>query len=269
VLEAIIKASPLAIIAVDAEDRVMLWNESAERMFGWSEKEVVGQLLPILPPEAERPASPLGFETVRIHKDGARVPVSIWSAEITSTGGRLAVLADLTGVREAERLREELVQSERAARELAVAGQRFSLLLEAAPDAILEVDPQGRVVLANTEAERLFQRSRGELVGLPVEALLPERFRGGHMAHRDHYGAHPVRRPMGAGLDLYAVRKDGTEFAVDINLSPLPEGPEKGHVMCVLRDVSRRRGAEEKIRVLNQRLSAAHRNSLRRIKSFP
>jgi PAS domain S-box-containing protein len=264
VLEAIIKASPLAIIAVDAEDRVILWNQSAERMFGWNEKEVLGQTLPILPSEYERSrataldaGSQQGSETVRIRKDGRRVPVSIWAADIASNGGRLAVLADLTEVREAERLRADLadlLESERAAQELAVAGQRFSLLLEAAPDAIIEVDPQGRIVLANSEAQRLFQRSREELLGLPVEALVPERFRGGHFAHRANYAAHQVRRPMGAGLDLYAVRKDGTEFAVDINLSPLPGGPEAGHVMCVLRDVSQRRAAEEKIRVLNQRL---------------
>jgi PAS domain S-box-containing protein len=261
VLEAIIKASPLAIIAVDADDRVALWNASAERMFGWKEEDVLGQPLLILPLKTEYPGlvdSPQsgeqhGVETVRIRKDGAPVPVNIWTAPISS-GGRLSVLADLTEAREAERLRVDLMQSERAARELAAIGQRFSLLLEAAPDAILEVDAQGRIVLANSEAERLFQRERGELVGLPVEALLPERFRGGHTAHRDHYGARPVRRPMGAGLDLFAVRKDGTEFAVDINLSPLPEGPEEGHVMCVLRDVSQRRGHEESIRVLNQRL---------------
>jgi PAS domain S-box-containing protein len=261
VLEAIIKASPLAIIAVDQEDRVTLWNESAERMFGWNEKEVLGQALPILPPEAERVrfenelSSGLqhGIESIRMRKDGVRVPVSIWTAAIASNGGRLTVLADLTELREAERSRADLLESERAARELAVAGQRFSLLLEAAPDAILEVDPKGRIVVANPEAERLFQRSREELVGLPVEMLLPERFRGGHFAHRAHYAAHPVRRPMGAGLDLFAVRKDGTEFAVDINLSPL-SGIEGGHVMCVLRDVSQRRGAEEKIRVLNQSL---------------
>jgi len=260
-LEAIIKASPLAIIAVDAEDRVILWNESAERMLGWTEEEVLGKLLPSLPPGADQPpredwphSGKHGVETVRIRKDGVHVPVSIWTASILSLGGQLSLLADLTQAREAERLRADLIESERAARERAEAAQRFSLLLEAAPDAILEVDPEGRIVLANPEAERLFQRSGEELVGLPVEALLPERFRGGHTAHRDHYSAHPVRRPMGAGLDLYAVRKDGTEFAVDINLSPLPLGTEKGHVMCVLRDVSQRRGAEEKIRVLNQSL---------------
>ncbi len=259
-LEAIIKASPLAIIAVDAGDQVILWNQSAERMFGWSEKEVLGKPLPILPP-ATAPLAPMpradsqrGIETVRIRKDGTRVPVNVWTAAIASNGGKLAVLADLTQAHAAERSRADLVESERAARELATVGRRFSLLLEAAPDAILEVDPEGRIVLANTEAERLFQRGRGELHGLPVEELLPERFRGGHFAHRTHYVNHPVRRPMGAGLDLYAVRKDGTEFAVDINLSPLPDGTEKGHVMCVLRDVSQRRGAEERIRILNQRL---------------
>jgi PAS domain S-box-containing protein len=259
VLEAIIKASPLAIIAIDQEDRVILWNQSAQQMFGWSEAEVLGRPLPILPPgtaplPTEPPGAPQGLEAVRIRKDGVAVPVRIWTAPITKPNGRLSVLSDLTEVRAAERSHEDLVASELAARELAIAGQRFSLLLEAAPDAILEVDPHGRIVLANTEAERLFQRSRGELVGLSVENLLPERFRGGHTAHRNSYGAHPVRRPMGAGLDLYAVRKDGTEFAVDINLSPLPDGPEEGHVMCVLRDVSQRRGAEERIRVLNQRL---------------
>ena len=135
----------------------------------------------------------------------------------------------------------------------AFTAQRFSLILEAAPDAILEVDERGKIVLANSEAERMFQRSRDELLGLPIEALIPERFHGRHVSDRDHYISHPVRRPMGAGLDLYALRKDGTELAVDINLSPLV-GPEGEHVLCVIRDVSERRVADEKIKMLNQNL---------------
>jgi PAS domain S-box-containing protein len=262
VLEAIIKASPLAIIAVDPEDRVILWNQCAEQMFGWKESEVLGKPLPILPPGLDRAALGIdltagpshGIESVRVRKDGVQIPVSVWSARIASLGGRLSVLADLTERREEERLRAALLEKERVALELAAAGQRFSLLLEAAPDAILEVDSDGRIVLANTEAERLFQRSREELTGFPVDQLIPERFRGGHEGYRDNYAHHPIRRAMGAGLDLYAVRKDGTEFAVDINLSPLQGIAEKGHVMCVVRDVSQRRGAEERIRVLNQRL---------------
>jgi len=235
VLEAIIKASPLAIIAVDAEERVILWNQSAERMFGWNEAEVLGQLLPIVFAGTEHllPGDPEhGAESICIRKDGVRVPVRIWTAPIASMGGRLVVLADLTETRAAE---------------------RFSLLLEAAPDAIFEVDAQGRIVLANSEAQRLFQRGREELVGMPVEALVPTRYRGGHVAHRTQYGAHPVRRPMGAGLDLFGLRKDGAEFAVDINLSPL-SGVQDGHVMCIVRDVSQRRSAEERIRILNQSL---------------
>jgi PAS domain S-box-containing protein len=239
-LEAIIRASPLAIIAVDSDERVILWNPSAETMFGWAEQEVLGRPSPILVPELDRAALGIdlsfgpvgGIESVRLRKDGVRIPVRVWSARISSMEGRLSMLVDLTEAREA---------------------QRFSLLLEAAPDAILEVDAEGRILLANTEAQRLFQRSKEELVGEQVENLLPERFRGGHFAHRDHYAAHPVRRPMGAGLDLYALRKDGTELAVDINLSPFG-GREAGHVICVVRDVSHRRTNEEKIRVLNQSL---------------
>jgi PAS domain S-box-containing protein len=131
--------------------------------------------------------------------------------------------------------------------------KRLSLLLESLPDAIFEVDSAGRIALANTEAERMFGRTREELLGSQVEALIPERFLHNHVSYRDRYGVHPVRRPMGAGLDLFALRKDGTEFAVDINLSPL-EGVEAGRVLCVIRDVSPRRAAEEKIKVLNQNL---------------
>ena len=199
-LEAIIKASPLAIIAVDAEERVILWNKSAERMFGWNEEEVLGQQTAdsssgtgsggagsrYHPRPGARIRDPYGF---------ARMAPAFRSAygarRLPAWADGSPCSADLTQAREAERTRADLIESERAARELAVVGQRFSLLLEAAPDAILEVDPEGRIVLANTEAERLFQRSREELVGLPVEALLPERFRGGHTAHRDHYGVSP------------------------------------------------------------------------------
>ena len=131
--------------------------------------------------------------------------------------------------------------------------KRLSLLLESLPDAVFEVDAGGRIVLANTEAERMFGRAREELLGLQVEALIPERFRQNHVSYRDRYGDHPVRRPMGAGLDLFAVRKDGSEFAVDINLSPLGS-VETSRVLCVIRDVSPRRAAEEKIKVLNQNL---------------
>ncbi len=255
-LEAIIKASPVAIVAVDMEGRVILWSESAERMFGWLREEVIGKPLPVVSPDAQstdlehsRSSNYEGFEAVRVHRNGMHVPVKIWTAPIGDGNGQLSVLADLSGVKQAEREHARLTDLEREARESAASVHGSSLLFEAAPDAMLEVDTRGCILQANTEAEHMFQRPKEELLGLTIEALVPERFRGKHLAHRAAYSAHPVRRPMGAGIDLYGLRKDGTEFAVDIKLSPVA-----GHVMCVVRDVSERREAEKKIKMLNQDL---------------
>lgn len=133
----------------------------------------------------------------------------------------------------------------------ALTDERFGQFLEGAPDAIFEVDEEGRIVLANAEAARMFDRPHGELLGLRIEELIPKRFHGGHLTHRKSYAAHPTRRPMGKGLSLFGARKDGTEFSVDINLSPLPG---TGHVMCVIRDVSEQQQAAEKINNLNQNI---------------
>jgi len=140
-----------------------------------------------------------------------------------------------------------------APRAKTVTAEHFSLFLEATPDAILEVDAGGRVVLANAEADRLFRYGPGELIGMSVEQLIPERFRGTHFQHRERYGDHPSRRPMGAGINLYALRKDLSEFAADINLSPL-SGPDRGHVLCVIRDVTEQRNSQREIQSLNQHL---------------
>lgn len=135
---------------------------------------------------------------------------------------------------------------------------RFRALVEVAPDAILEVDERGRILLVNKEAERLFRCGREELVGRLVEEFIPERFRSEHAIHREGYGTHPVKRPMGLGLDLWAQRSDGSEFPVDIELSPVQtEGGLR--VMCVVRDITDRKAAEEQIRALNQSLEQRNR----------
>ena len=127
---------------------------------------------------------------------------------------------------------------------------RYQRLLEAAPDAILEMDSSGKIVLINSQVEKLFGYKREELLGKMVEILIPERFRERHPAHRAGYVAHPVIRPMGSALDLWARRADGTEFAVDINLSPF-SGESGLGVICVIRDVSDRKAVEEQVKLLN------------------
>src|SRR5436190_13799361 len=99
--------------------------------------------------------------------------------------------------------------------------QLFRFAVESAPNAMLMVDASGRISLVNAHTETLFGYSRAELLGLSIERLVPERFRGGHPGHRDSFIHHPRARLMGAGRDLYAVRKDGTEIPVEIGLNPI------------------------------------------------
>jgi PAS domain S-box-containing protein len=127
------------------------------------------------------------------------------------------------------------------------AEQRFSGLLEFAPDGILAVDAQGRILLANRQAGDLFGYAADELAGMSVESLIPERFRGGHVQHRGDYARQPRVRPMGLGRDLSGRRKDGSEFAAEISLSSVPL--EDGVVVIVtVRDVTDRRRAEQALR---------------------
>ncbi len=130
---------------------------------------------------------------------------------------------------------------------------RFRGLLEAAPDAMVIADRDGRIVLANRQAQTLFGYDPDELVGQAVEALIPESYRGGHVHHRERYVADPHTRPMGADLELFARRKDGTEFPVEISLSPVAT-PEGLLVSAAIRDITGRKRIEAQVRTLNEDL---------------
>jgi PAS domain S-box-containing protein len=128
---------------------------------------------------------------------------------------------------------------------------RFQELLEAAPDSIIEVDGKGRIVLLNLATEKLFGYARDELLGQPVEVLVPEDFRAVHASHRDHYLQGPVTRPMGTGLTLQGRRKDGSSFPVEISLSPVKsEGGVR--VTAIIRDISERKRAEEQLSAMQE-----------------
>lgn len=116
-------------------------------------------------------------------------------------------------------------------------------LLELCPDAMVIVDEGGEIVRLNAQTERLFGYRHGELIGKPIELLVPERFRDRHGVHRERYGSDPHTRPMGAGLELYGRRKDGSEFPVEISLSPL-QTETRRLVATAIRDTTARRQAE-------------------------
>jgi PAS domain S-box-containing protein len=124
---------------------------------------------------------------------------------------------------------------------------RFRELLEAAPDAIMQVDAEGRIILLNRVTEDMFGYTRDELLGQPVEVLIPRELHARHVEHRAHYRQHPMTRTMGSGLALEGIRKDGSRFPVEISLSPSTSA-EGFHVTAIIRDTTERRAAEERLR---------------------
>ena len=141
---------------------------------------------------------------------------------------------------------EELLQSD----------ELFRQLVESAPDALVLVNEAGQIMLTNRQTQSLFGHDAKALVGQPIEVLIPERYRAGHEGHRSRFAATARVRPMGSGLELFGLRKDGSEFPVEISLSPLAIGSRR-LVSASIRDISARREAEASAKLLSQRLFSA------------
>ncbi len=237
-LRAVLDASPFGVVALDEAGRVRLWSRGAETILGWREEEVIGRALPS---EIELLShSGHDVEVRLVRNDGVAIDVMARTASWQE--GTVVIVADNRREREIR----DLMKREEEALTQVRAERRFRELLEAAPDAIIEVDEEGRILTLNAVTEASFGYNREELLGQPVEVLVPDRARAHHAGHRARYEAHPVTRPMGSGLALQGRRKNGSTFPVEISLSPL-KSEEGFRVTAVIRDITDRKEVEDRL----------------------
>lgn len=254
--EALLKATTDAIIVVDSDGRIVFVNAQAERIFGYSSQELHLQSVETLLPDSTRArhrqhrqrfsgaphSRPLmsGLSLRGMRKNGEIFDAEIALMPIEDGGDRLvaSTIRDVSGDNSSELY--------------------FQHILEAAPDAIIIVDSDGRIAIANNEATVMFGYDRDQLIGQRIEMLLPAPLRDRHVNHRRGYLANPRLRPMGSGLNLQARRADGSEIPVEISLSPV-NGSSGTFVASVIRNVTLRRKTESDLIEARQEAERAHK----------
>jgi protein-histidine pros-kinase len=234
----IVESAPNAMILVNKEGRMVFVNSFTEKLFGFHRTELIGQSIEIVIPARYREKHPnfrtvffgasnaramgAGRELYALRKDGTEFPVEIGLNPLVTVEGTLvlAAIIDITERKQAE--------------------ERFRLVVESAPNAMVLVNNQGKITLVNGQTERLFGYVREELIGQRMEILIPERFKNKHPQFRTSFFAAPTVRAMGAGRELFAVRKDGSEFPVEIGLNPI-DSSEGNLVLASIIDITERK----------------------------
>jgi PAS domain S-box-containing protein len=245
----LLEAAPDAMVVVNQGGEIVLLNVQAEKQFGYRRDELVGQKVKNIIPEgfAERliadgtrsAADALaqqigtGIELSARRKDGSEFPIEIMLSPLESTEGTLVTAA----------IRNISVRKD-AEKHLAQMEGRYRGLLEAAPDAMVVVNQGGEIVLLNVQAEKQFGYRRDELVGQKVKNIIPEGFAERLIADGTRSAADALAQQIGTGIELSARRKDGSEFPIEIMLSPL-ESTEGTLVTAAIRNISVRKDAEK------------------------
>ena len=250
-LTAIIESAPMAIVMIDKHGLIVLMNKEAETLFGYQRDELLRKPVEILVPQEFQAGHPAlrssffaqpsprrmgaGRDLFGLRKDGSKFPVEIGLNPFDTDQG-LFVVSAIVDITERKRLES-----------------RFRATVESAPTAMVMVDKTGLIVIVNAETEKLFGYPRAELLGQHVETLIPERFRAQHPQMRTRFFSTPQARRMGVGRDLFALRKDGSEFPVEIGLNPI-ESEEGLFVLSAIVDITERKRLEHALRQTNELL---------------
>jgi PAS domain S-box-containing protein len=253
----LLEAAPDAMVVVNPTGKIVLLNVQAEKQFGYRRDELVGQQVKNIIPEgfAERLVADglrsaedalaqqigTGIELIARRKNGSEFPIEIMLSPLDSAEGILvtAAIRDISVRRAAEK-------------HLALMEGRYRGLLEAAPDAMVVVNPRGDIVLLNVQAEKQFGYRRDELVGQKVKNIIPEGFAERLIADELRSVEDALAQQIGTGIELTARRKNGSEFPIEIMLSPL-DSAEGVLVTAAIRDISVRRAAEEHLALMEGR----------------
>lgn len=241
----IVESSPNAIVLVNKEGKIAYINYQTEKLFGYSRGELIGHAVEKLIPERYSKNHPAfvemffktpsvramgaGRELFAKRKDESEFPIEIGLNPVVTINGTL-VLASIIDITERKKAEE-----------------RFRLVVESAPNAMLLVNSSGQITLVNTQTEKLFGYTRTELINNKLEMLIPQRFRQHHPTHRNGFFEKPQTRSMGAGRDLFGLKKDGTEVQVEIGLNPI-ETIEGNMVLASIIDITERKVQERSLK---------------------
>ncbi len=238
----LMEMAPDALVIVNKSGEIQMVNIQTQKLFGYTKEELVGQPVEVLMPErfkgthhkhrdgffAGPKFRPMGdgLDLWGAKKTGEEFPIEISLGPIETEDGMLvsAAIRDISDRKKAE--------------------SKFRSLMEMAPDALVIVNQQGNIQMVNAQAERLFGYEKQSLLNERLEILIPERFRAAHPKHRDGFFHKPKFRPMGRGLELWGVKKDGTEFPIEISLGPI-ETEDGVLVSAAIRDISERKKTEQ------------------------
>jgi PAS domain S-box-containing protein len=254
-IQIIFDAAPDAVIVINESGRIVKWNPKAETIFGWTEKEVTGKLLSeTIIPDRFREVHTKGLKNFLRTGEGPLLGKVIETCAVTKNNTELDVALHIAATPKIKG-HHLFIGFVRDITEQKKAEKKFEGLLEAAPDAMIIANAKGEIVLINKQTEMVFGYRREELIGKPVEILIPSDFHKRHKGHRDKYFNDPKVRSMGAGLELFAIRKDGTQFPVEISLSPL-ETEEGILVSASVRDISARKVLEDELKNKNAEMEA-------------
>lgn len=247
-----------AMIAVDLQGHIIAWNKAAERLYGYTAEEIMGESGERLVPEEYRRErdyiiqslndgrESVRGKTTRVTKFGNTIHIDYSARKMFNANGKcLGIVTTINDDTELNTARRIIESDE----------QRFLTVIDAAPTGIIVTDATGKIALCNSEVERLFGYPKGELLGRGIETLVPLRFREAHVGFRKSFGEAPQSRQMGAGRDLYARRSDGSEFPVVIGLNPLMR--EDGlYTIASIVDVTERKHFENTLKDINERLQS-------------